>query len=78
MAARHRQIEGGEISIHDGRRLLGQMIPRGDCFEAFNADGEYLCKAETMAEGRAAIIRANREHQAELDRLSDDGVEGLG
>jgi hypothetical protein len=72
LSARHRQIEGGEISIHDGQRLLGQMIPRGDCFEAFDAEGDYLCKAETMAEGRAAIIRADRDRDAELQRLADD------
>lgn len=63
-----------EQSISDGLRSLGHLVPRGDAFEAFGADGEHLCRCDTVKEARQAIIRADREHGAVLARLEDDGA----
>lgn len=49
-----------ELSIADGLRHLGHLTRKGEAYECFDSTGNYLCKAATLSEGRAAIIRAGR------------------
>ena len=63
-----------EQSVSDGMRSLGHLVAKGASFEAFGADGEYLCKCDTAKEARQAIIRADREQGTMLARLEDDGA----
>ena len=63
-----------EITVTDGQRHVGRVLEKPNGFECFDAADRYLCKAVSVPEARAAIIRADREHQAELHRLADDGA----
>lgn len=62
-----------EITIADGQKPIGRIIVKPNGHEAYDAEGRYLCKCGSPQEARAAILRAHREHQAELQRLDDDG-----
>lgn len=62
-----------EITITDGQTHVGQVVERGKGFDAFDADGDFICQCATLAEARDTVTRTYREHLDALDRMVDDG-----
>lgn len=53
-----------ELDVTDGTRPVGHLVPRAGAYEAFTADGRYLCKG-SLSEARTALLRADRQQQDE-------------
>jgi hypothetical protein len=70
MSSRKRPVTAETVC--DGTRTIGRITPKGEEFEIYNAFGEFLCRASTIAEARAALRYGDIAPQA-LARLATDG-----
>jgi hypothetical protein len=73
MGVRHTHTApGAEIALADGTRHVGMVCPRDGAYEAHSERAGYLGKHPTQNAARAAVLRADREHDAKQHRMADD------
>lgn len=58
------RIDSNEITISNGQRFLGMVVPRQGEFDARDATGTLLGKFPSVKAARTAILTAERERAA--------------
>jgi hypothetical protein len=53
-----------ELSVTDGTRHLGSLVPNAGGFEAYGPHGEFIAKCDGVAEARGAVIRRDVENRS--------------
>lgn len=62
-----------EVSVTDGRRPMGHIIPKAGGYEAFTPEGAYIAKFHTIDDARRALFQLDQASSKGLARVADDG-----